>query len=59
MTATHTYSPDVIKYMREWLSDCVWADMDAEDFADLSDAVIVRGVAKHYAGGVAEFLLSM
>lgn len=42
---------------RNWLADCVWADMDADDFAELTDAQILRGVERHYDGGVNAFLL--
>jgi hypothetical protein len=40
---------------RDWLKDCVWANMESEDFDDVSDCAIERGVAKHYSGGVEEF----
>jgi hypothetical protein len=42
--------------MRGWVADCVWADIDPADVADLPRSVIVRGVARHYEGGVRAFI---
>jgi len=42
---------------REWIADCVWGDLErAADIAALSDAAVERGIARHYSGGVAEFV---
>ena len=41
--------------MRDWLKDCVWADMDSADVNDLSDSAILRGINRHYDGGVDQF----
>ena len=46
--------PATILAMREWVSDCVWVDGD--DLDELGDAVIVRGVSRHYCGGVGQFI---
>ncbi len=48
----------MIQEARDWLADCVWADMDPEDFAELSDTAVIRGVDRHYEGGWAAFLNS-
>lgn len=40
---------------REWLADCVWADVEPEQFGRMSGAEIVRGVRRHYCGGLAGF----
>lgn len=43
-----------IKAMREWASDCQW--LDGEDLDQYSDSQIARGVARHYAGGITQFI---
>lgn len=51
------YTADQIKQMRNWAKDCQWADGEGPDFIDeLTDLQIVRGVAKHYAGGLSQFI---
>ena len=39
-----------------WLTDCMWADMDPEDFDDLTPSQIMRGVERHYEGGWSAFV---
>jgi hypothetical protein len=39
---------------RGWISDCVWAD--EVDVDELSDSAVKRGIARHYDGGVAQFV---
>ncbi len=38
--------------MRSWLLDCGWCDLDWT----LSDAEVVRIVAREYVGGIPQFL---
>jgi len=57
--AATQYSKLEIKAMREWLSDCVWGDTDSEVIADMADGVIVRAIARHYEGGVFQFIYDM
>ncbi len=45
---------DLIDSAREWMNDCSWKE-DPEDLAELSDAEVLRGVQKHYAGGLNQF----
>lgn len=52
------YSPEAVTEARAWLSDCAWADIDAEGIARLSDAVVMRAVARHYDGGLVAFMAS-
>jgi hypothetical protein len=40
---------------REWLSDNHWADMEPEDFPFITDEDVVRGIARHYKGGLEAF----
>lgn len=49
---------DILK-MREWLAECSWRNADAEDFHDpslITDDDVIGGVARHYAGGLGQFL---
>ena len=48
--------PEHVEEMRVWLLDCSWGDLDEEAIAELSERAVVRGVARHYAGGVAQFI---
>lgn len=48
-----------IKAMREWAAECVWAeaiDGDPGFLDELSDAEILGGIARHYVGGVEQFV---
>ena len=47
---------DVIAEMRNWLSDCMWADMEPEDFDALTDDQVRAGVARFYNGGTWQFM---
>lgn len=47
---------ETIEAMRAWIADCVWFDLDDDDIDELTDADIVRGVSRHYCGGVAGFV---
>jgi hypothetical protein len=47
----------MIVAMRGWAADCGWLDADMLD--DYTDAQIVRGVARHYDGGVDQFCRDM
>ncbi len=53
------FTPEQIAAMREWVADCQWGDMDPEDLASLSDEQIIKGVNKHYDGGIREFLRAL
>lgn len=43
---------------RSWIGDCEWRDLEPEDVAELTDAEIMRGVARHYDGGLAAFIVA-
>lgn len=53
----HTYTPEIINAMRDWAGDCEW--LDGDDLDEMTDAQIVRGVEKHFAGGVEGFLQTL
>jgi hypothetical protein len=42
--------------MRDWILDCGFEDLPAEDVDDLEDAEILTGVDRHYCGGVTAFV---
>lgn len=48
-------SKNMILQMRGWLMDCAWADLEPEDFEEMTDVQIVRGVERHYSGGLDQF----
>ena len=45
-----------IKEMRDWAKDCQWGDISDEDIDEMSDQEIIKGIKKHYSGGVEQFL---
>lgn len=48
--------------MREWLADCTWSNVSAEDVEDrdlVPDEDVLANVARHYAGGIAAFIEEM
>lgn len=49
-------TPETIREMRDWIADCVWQDLHEDEVDDLTDEQVVRGVARHYCGGVAAFI---
>jgi hypothetical protein len=57
MTQLPPYSAADIDAMKDWILDCHWADIDDEDeIHEMSDEQILRGVNRHYVGGVHQFL---
>ena len=54
-----TFDQATIKAMRDWIADCSWLDLPPEEVADLTEAEVLAGVARHYAGGVEAFLHTM
>lgn len=47
----------VVADMREWVADCAWVEIeDEDDLAALTEYEIIRGVQRHYSGGVAAFV---
>lgn len=40
---------------RAWVADCVWME-DADELAELTDREVCRGIDRHYAGGIAQFI---
>jgi hypothetical protein len=50
--ATAAPTREQLAEARSWIADCEWAD----DTSGLTDAQVVRGIGRHYAGGWAQFL---
>jgi hypothetical protein len=42
--------------MKDWLSQCIWSDIDSEEISDMPVSEIIGAIKRHYAGGVAQFL---
>jgi hypothetical protein len=48
--------------MRDWLADCAWRDMSAEDLEDhelVPDEHVLKAVRKTYTGGIDQFIQDM
>lgn len=58
MTAQN-FPPAVLRLMRDWILDCVWADLESDDVTELSDEEVVRGVRAHFDGGITGFLQTL
>lgn len=54
--STALLTPEQLTDARDWVADCVWADLDADDVTELTDVQVTRGIARHYDGGVAQFI---
>lgn len=47
---------ELVNDMRDWFKDCEWQDLDEEDIDAMSDEELIRGIEKHYGGGLVEFI---
>lgn len=55
-----SYSKQQINQMREWVSDCGWREeYEPEEIAELPALVILKGINRHYCGGLAGFIESL
>lgn len=46
---------EIVADMVDWIADCEWGECDF-DVRGLSDVAIIRGVHRHYDGGIGQFL---
>ncbi len=46
----------MLKSMREWLMDCDWRDLDADQIEELEDWRIINAVGRHWDGGLTEYV---
>jgi hypothetical protein len=52
-TTPDTAHDELVQAARGWALDCMWKE-DPADIAEMSDTAILRGVNRHYAGGLAQ-----
>lgn len=52
----HEVTPAEIDEMRDWASDCTWADVTAEEIAAIPAVKVAQSVSRHYFGGVSAFV---
>ena len=43
---------------KEWIADCEWGDLDPDDALELTYAQIIRGLQRHFDGGIHGYLVS-
>lgn len=53
-----TVTMNQLKEARGWILDCVWADLDENDVAELTGEQIVKGIQRHYEGGWSAFVVA-
>lgn len=53
-----TKTPDeaLVQAAREWAADCLWLDLEPEDFDEMPVTHLVRGIDQHYDGGWPAFV---
>jgi hypothetical protein len=51
-----TLTKEQLQAAREWLADCQWEDIDAEEIQQLDAATITRAVRRHYHNGLSGFI---
>jgi len=56
LNSTSPLSLAIIEDARDWLSECDWQDMEADDFLSISPQTVLRAVERHYSGGLKQFL---
>lgn len=50
------YSTETITTMRDWVKDCQWNDLDADDIDELTPFEILKGIEQNYDGGIKAFI---
>lgn len=53
--SNHTLTKEELKQAREWIAECVWSDLDANEIDELSDTEIMKGIRRHFSGGIPAF----
>lgn len=53
------YTTEQIKEMREWLTECTFADIESEEINELPAIDIIKATAIHFEGGLSAFLLTV
>lgn len=52
---TFPWTPAQVAEARGWVADCMWRE-EPEDLDELTDAQVVRGVDRHFDGGMTELV---
>lgn len=52
---SQTLTKEELRLAREWIAECVWNDLEADEIDELSDSEILKGIRRHFAGGIAAF----
>jgi hypothetical protein len=55
-SGTVRLTPEHIAAAREWMCDCEWADVDETDIRAMSDRRVEAAIARHYEGGIDQFI---
>ena len=50
------YSAELVESARGWILDCVWGDLDEDEIRSLPATTVMRGIEKHYEGGIVQFI---
>jgi hypothetical protein len=51
-------SPEELNDARQWLMDCSWSNVSAEDIEILPGLTIIAAVDRYFEGGIKAFLRS-
>jgi hypothetical protein len=52
-TTPDTAHVELVQAARGWVLDCMWKE-DPADIEEMSDTAVLRGVNRHYEGGLAQ-----
>lgn len=51
------YTQEEVQVMRDWVSECSWGEnFEPDEIQEMDAIIIVRGVNRHFDGGLAEFM---
>ncbi|MBD2204951.1 peptide ABC transporter substrate-binding protein [Calothrix sp. FACHB-1219] len=48
-------TPEELIEARCWIKDCCWADLKADQVDELTSGEVLRGIRRHYDGGIIAF----
>jgi hypothetical protein len=55
--SAYAADPAIVAVARGWIANCEWPDLDPEDIDELSAVRVIKGVRRHWAGGISAFLI--
>ena len=47
---------EILEDMRVWISDCEWGEEEDIDPWKMNDKEIIRGIQRHFGGGIDAFM---